>query len=248
MTPTVPMRISATTRISAHARWELRLLLRNGEQLLLMFIVPVLLLFALGRSGLSTKGINAAVPTVLAVSIMATCFTSLAIGTGFERRSGALRYLGTTPLTRVDLIVGKFLATATLTAMSAAVVVVLGLFLSWDPVLSGLLPALLVAALAAAAWVSWAMVLAGILRAEAVLAIANGLFLLFIAFGGVAVATSQMPGPVAAIINLLPSAALANGLRDSLEAGAFPVQSIAVLAAWTVVGVLLARRTFRWEP
>ena len=92
------------------------------------------------------------------------------------------------------------------------------------------------------------MVLAGILRAEAVLAIANGLFLLFIAFGGVAVATSQMPGPVAAIINLLPSAALANGLRDSLEAGAFPVQSIAVLAAWTVVGVLLARRTFRWEP
>ena len=132
--------------------------------------------------------------------------------------------------------------------MSAAVVVVLGLFLSWDPVLSGLLPALLVAALAAAAWVSWAMVLAGILRAEAVLAIANGLFLLFIAFGGVAVATSQMPGPVAAIINLLPSAALANGLRDSLEAGAFPVQSIAVLAAWTVVGVLLARRTFRWEP
>jgi len=243
MTPTTP-----ATRMRAHARWELRLLLRNGEQLLLMFIVPVLLLFALGLSGLSTKGINAAVPTVLAVSIMATCFTSLAIGTGFERRSGALRYLGTTPLTRLDLISGKFLATGALTAMSAAVVVALGLAMSWHPALSGLLSAALVAVLAAAAWVSWAMVLAGILRAEAVLAIANGLFLLFIAFGGVAVATSQMPGPVAAVIDLLPSAALANGLRTSLETGAFPTLAVIVLAAWTVVGVVLARRTFRWEP
>ncbi len=243
MSPTTP-----ATRMRAHARWELRLLLRNGEQLLLMFIVPVLLLFALGLSGLSTKGINAAVPTVLAVSIMATCFTSLAIGTGFERRSGALRYLGTTPLTRLDLISGKFLATGALTAMSAAVVVALGLAMSWHPALSGLLSAALVAVLAAAAWVSWAMVLAGNLRAEAVLAIANGLFLLFIAFGGVAVATSQMPGPVAAVIDLLPSAALANGLRTSLETGAFPTLAVIVLAAWTVVGVVLARRTFRWEP
>lgn len=237
-----------TTRIRAHARWELRLLLRNGEQLLLMFVVPVLLLFALGRSGLSTNGINAAVPTVLAVSIMATCFTSLAIGTGFERRSGALRYLGTTPLTRLDLISGKFLATAALTAMSAAVVVVLGLAMSWHPILTGLFSAVLVALLAAAAWVSWAMVLAGVLRAEAVLAIANGLFLLFIMFGGVAIATSQMPGPIGHVIDLLPSAALANGLRESLETGAFPAMAIAVLAVWTVVGVLLARRSFRWEP
>ncbi|MDO8731210.1 MAG: ABC transporter permease [Actinomycetota bacterium] len=240
--------VTASVRIRAHARWELRLLLRNGEQLLLMFVVPVLLLIALGFSGLSTKSINSAVPTVLAVSIMATCFTSLAIGTGFERRSGALRYLGTTPLTRLDLISGKFLATAALTAMSAAVIVALGLALSWHPVLTGLPSAVLVAILAAAAWVSWAMVLAGVLRAEAVLAIANGLFLLLIMFGGVAVATSQMPGTVGAVIDLLPSAALANGLRESLENGSFPALAVVVLAVWTLVGVVLARRSFRWEP
>ncbi|MDO9486179.1 MAG: ABC transporter permease [Actinomycetota bacterium] len=239
---------TSATRIRAHTRWELRLLLRNGEQLLLMFVVPVLLLIALGFSGLSTKGINSAVPTVLAVSIMATCFTSLAIGTGFERRAGALRYLGTTPLTKFDLISGKFLATATLTAMSAAVIVALGLAMSWDPELSGILPAVLVALLASAAWVAWAMVLAGVFRAEAVLAIANGLFLLFIMFGGVAVATSQMPGPVGAAIDLLPSAALANGLRESLETGGFPVLAVIVLTFWTVLGVVLARRSFRWEP
>lgn len=239
---------SATQRIRAHGLWELRLLLRNGEQLLLMFVVPVLLLIAIGFSGLSTKRIDAAVPTVLAVSIMATCFTSLAIGTGFERRSGALRYLGTTPLTRLDLIVGKFAATAVLTGMSMIVIVIAGLALSWRPELTGIPAAALVAVLAAAAWVSWALVLAGLLRAEAVLAIANGLFLLFILFGGVVVATSQMPDAVASIIDLLPSAALANGLRESLQQGGLPVLPVIVLLVWTAIGVLLARRSFRWEP
>jgi len=239
---------SATQRIRAHGLWELRLLLRNGEQLLLMFVVPVLLLIAIGFSGLSTKRIDAAVPTVLAVSIMATCFTSLAIGTGFERRSGTLRYLGTTPLTRLDLIVGKFAATAVLTGMSMIVIVIAGLALSWRPELTGIPAAALVAVLAAAAWVSWALVLAGLLRAEAVLAIANGLFMLFILFGGVVVATSQMPDAVASIIDLLPSAALANGLRESLQQGGLPVLPVIVLLVWTAIGVLLARRSFRWEP
>ena len=239
---------SAAQRIRAHALWELRLLLRNGEQLLLMFVVPVLLLIAIGFSGLSTKRIDAAVPTVLAVSIMATCFTSLAIGTGFERRSGALRYLGTTPLTRLDLIVGKFAATAVLTAMSMIVIVIVGLALSWRPDLTGIPAAGLIAVLAAAAWVSWALVLAGLLRAEAVLAIANGLFLLLILFGGVVVATSQMPDAVASVIDLLPSAALANGLRESLQQGGLPVLPVIVLLVWTAIGVVLARRSFRWEP
>ena len=239
---------SPATRIRAHAAWELKLLLRNGEQLLLMFIVPVGLLLALGFTSLSTKNINAAVPTVFAVSIIATCFTSLAIGTGFERRSGALRYLGTTPLTRFDLLVGKILATATLTFMSITAISITGLFLEWSPDLAGVLMALVIAILAIAAWTSWAMVIAGIFRAEAVLAIANGLFLLFIMFGGVIIASSQMPNAVANIIDLLPSAALANGLRSSLESGSLPLLSIVVLGAWAAVGMYIAKRTFKWEP
>jgi len=235
-------------RISAHALWELKLLLRNGEQLLLMFIVPVGLLLALGFTSLSTKNINSAVPTVFAVSVIATCFTSLAIGTGFERRSGALRYLGTTPLTRFDLLLGKIIATAALTFMSITAISIAGLFLDWSPALAGIAQAFLVILLAIAAWTSWAMVIAGVFRAEAVLAIANGLFLVFIMFGGVIIATSQMPNAVAKIVDLLPSAALADGLRTALEQGAFPLLSIIVLATWAAIGIFVAQRTFHWEP
>jgi len=242
------MHTTHATRIRAHASWELKLLLRNGEQLLLMFVVPVVVLIALGFTGSTTKDIDAAVPTVFAVSIMATCFTSLAIGTGFERRSGALRYLGTTPLSRFDLVFGKLLATAALTLMSVVVIAVTGYFLDWRPSLAGIPAALLIAALSAAAWVSWAMVLAGTLRAEAVLAIANGLFLVLIMFGGVVIATADMPGVMGTVIGLLPSAALANGLRGSLESGSLPLAAIAVLAVWAAAGFALARRSFRWEP
>ena len=110
--------MSGVSRIRAHAGWELRLLLRNGEQILLMFVIPIALLFALRimRGG----EVDEQVPTVLTVSLIATCFTSLAIGTGFERRAGALKFLATTPLSRLDLLFGKSLATGALAALSLA--------------------------------------------------------------------------------------------------------------------------------
>ncbi|MDD2817264.1 MAG: ABC transporter permease [Candidatus Nanopelagicales bacterium] len=240
--------VSQARRISAHAGWELKLLIRNGEQLLLTFVIPVVLLLALGLTNLSNQTINAAVPTVFAVSILATCFTSLAIGTGFERRSGALRYLGTTPLSRLDLILGKLIATATLTLMSIAVVAITGLFRNWRPSIFGLFIALLIIVLSAAVWVAWALVIAGHFRAEAVLAIANGLFLVMMIFGGVVIATSHMPTAVAHVVNLLPSAAMANGLRDALESGEIPYLALVILAVWAFAGTWLARKVFRWEP
>ena len=102
--------------------------------------------------------------------------------------------------------------------------------------------------LSAAVWVSWALVIAGHFRAEAVLAIANGLFLVMMIFGGVVIATSHMPTAVAHVVNLLPSAAMANGLRDALETGSLPGLGIGVLILWAVAGTWLAKKVFRWEP
>ncbi len=232
----------ASARVLAHARWELRLLLRNGEQLLLMVVIPLVLLVSLSRIG----DIDTATPTVLATSVLATCFTSLAIGTGFERRSGALAFLGTTPLTRVNLMTGKFLATVILTILAAVVSVVAGLLLGWTPNAS--VPgAVLIVVLGGAAASAWAVLMAGALRAEAVLALANGLFVLLVAFGGVVVPASSFPGVLGTVVALLPSAALADGLRASLLDAAIPLAPAAILAAWAVAGALLARRWFRWD-
>ncbi|MFM8894433.1 MAG: ABC transporter permease, partial [Actinomycetales bacterium] len=173
-------------------------------------------------------------------------YTSLAIGTGFERRSGALEFLGTTPLTRLDLLVGKLVATLSLTAVSMGVIMIIGLWLGWRP--SASWPAVVVvAALGCCAIGSWAITMAGLLRAEAVLALANGIFVLLVVFGGVLIPADRMPEPLGTIVLLLPSGALTDGLQATLTEYRWPWPSLAILAAWAVVGALGARRTFRWS-
>ncbi len=189
---------SPASRATAHGRWETRLLLRNGEQLLLTFAIPIGLLLALTLTTMfsATAGqsrVPNALATVLTVSVISSAFTSLAIATGFERRSGALRFMATTPLTRVELLAGKFGATAVVTVLSCLTVSVVALALGWRPTAAtAWVPVLVV--LGTAAFAAWGMALAGLLRAEAVLAVANGLFLILVMFGGVIIPSSSLPG------------------------------------------------------
>jgi len=236
--------------INAHAFWELRLTLRNGEQLLLTLIIPLALLLGLTATGIFASGdtltrVESAYPVVCMVSVIATCFTSLAIGTGFERRSGALTFLATTPLGRQGLVVGKVIATVLLASMSIALVTVLAVILGWSPSIAALwaIPTLLIAG---AAFATWALVIASVFRAEAVLAIANALFLALVVVGGAA--ASVTPQPVEALVALVPSAALGDALRSSLGAGNAPDWwALVILAAWAIGGFALARKRFSWQ-
>lgn len=241
-----------TARAVAQMRWELRLLFRNGEQLLLTFVIPIALLVGLSVTDLlpgyyATDRPARALATVLAVSVISAAFTSLAIATGFERRSGSLRFLGTTPLTRLELMVGKSVATLAVTVLSSAAVLIAAIVLGWRAGTGSLwaLPALF---LGTAAFATCGFALAGLFRAEAVLAIANGLFLALILFGGVIVPASSLPGPVAALVPWLPSGALANALTQTLVNGTAPsLSSVLVLAGWLIAGAAVSARTFRWS-
>ena len=97
-------------------RMEARLMLRNGEQLLLAVVVPVVVLVAAVTGSdrvdldLDHPAVDVFTPGVLALAVMSTSFTSLAIATGFERRYGVIKRLGTSPLPRCGLLAGKVLA------------------------------------------------------------------------------------------------------------------------------------------
>ncbi len=241
-----------STRALRQAGWEIRLLLRNGEQLLLTFVIPVALLLGLGLTSLMPDAYGAdrvsqALATVLTVSVISAAFTSLAIATGFERRSGALRFLGTTPLSRIELLVGKALATLTVTALSAGAVCITAFAIGWRPAMATLWAPLLIV-LGTAAFASCGVALAGLFRAEAVLAIANGLFLALILFGGVIIPAASLPEPMATIAPWLPSGALADSLTQALVDGTSPaLSSILVLLGWLVAGTTVSARTFRWS-
>ena len=112
--------------ILSQAGYEFRAVLRNGEQLLLTLIIPVVLLALFSATDLVDLGAGRRgdflAPGVLALAVMSTAFTGQAIGTGFERRYGVLKRLGATPLPRGGLIAAKTLSVVAVEVVQAAVV------------------------------------------------------------------------------------------------------------------------------
>src|SRR6266446_598634 len=97
--------------VAAQAVFDGRGLLRNGEQLLLTMIIPILLLTGFSEASVLNLGRGSRVdfltPGIIALAVMSTAFASQAIATGFERRYGVLKRLGTTPLSRGGLVAAK---------------------------------------------------------------------------------------------------------------------------------------------
>ncbi len=240
--------------IAAQAALELRTLLRNGEQLLLTLIIPVLLLVAFGRAPLVSVGagprIDFVVPGILALAVLSSAFTSLAIATGFERRYGVLKRLGAAPLSRPGLIIAKTLAMLAVELLQVAVVLIVGLALGWAPRggAAGVIWVLLLLLAGTAAFSGLALLLAGTLRAEATLAAANLLYLVMLGLGGIVFPLTRFPAGAQSLLRLLPAGALSDGLRTVLQYGSgLPARDLLVLAVWAVAGIAVAARAFRWE-
>lgn len=231
---------------------EVRLVLRNGEQLLLTLVIPVLVLTVFGSVEVMDLGTRAErlgflVPGVLALAVMSTAFTGLAIGTGFERRYGALKRLGASPLPRGALLGAKGLSVLAVETLQVVLLCAVALALGWDPAGSPLAALALLLA-GTAAFAALGLLMAGTLRAEATLAAANLVYLLMLVSGGIAVPLDRFPDAARPVLEALPAAALAEGLRDVLRDGAgLPWEALLVLMAWAGAGGLLAAKTFRWE-
>lgn len=237
-------------RVLSRAAFETRVLLANGEQLLVSLILPALALVGLTISSVPDLGpgerADLALAGALALAVVSTAFTGQAIGTGFDRRAGVLRLLGTTPLGRDGLLAAKALAVLSVLAIQVLVLGALGLALGARPEPSGLLPAALTLLIGSACFVALALLLAGAVRAEAVLAIANLVWVLLLGLGLLA-PTEGLPGILGGVAAALPSGALGDAMRLTLVDGGWPLAQWVVLAVWGAAAGLLASRTFRWS-
>ncbi len=237
--------------VRAQAALETRMLLRNGEQLLLTVVIPGVLLVLFSAVPIVETGggrrVDFLAPGLLALAVMSTAFTGQAIATGFERRYGVLKRLAASPLPRWALMAAK---TCSVLAVEAGQVVLLGavaLALGWHPH-GDPAAVLLLLVVGTAAFCGLGLLMAGTLKAEATLAGANLVFLLLLVTGGVVVPLATFPQGVRSVLELLPISALSTGLRDVLQHGAgTPWGQLAVLAVWAVVGLAAAARFFRWE-
>jgi ABC-2 type transport system permease protein len=239
-------------QVLAQARMESRLMLRNGEQLLLAVVVPVIVLVAgvvdarrLDLDLGTEHPIDVLAPGVLALAVMSTAFTSVAIATGFERRYGVIKRLGASPLPRHGLLLGKVGGLLIVEALQMVVLSGIALAMGWRPDVAPV-GALLAIALGTAAFGALGLFIAGVLRAEATLAVANLVYLLLMVGGAVVIPPSWY-GSAAEIVVWLPSGALGEAMRSSLLHAEIDWAALVVLAAWATLGTVLTTRTFRWE-
>jgi ABC-2 type transport system permease protein len=239
--------------LRAQTLYELRQTLRNGEQLLLLIAIPVMLLVFFSVVDIFDpdttpvlEPIDRLAPGVLALAVMSTAMTSLGIATGFERHYGVLKRLGTTPLGRGRLLGAKALTVLAVIALQAVILSGVALALGWRP--SPTPGVVLAVVLGVAAFSGLGLFMAGRLRGEINLAAANGLFILLILLGDMVVPLSDLPGPVETVARLLPAAALAETVQATLTDGVQAAsRAWVVLAAWAVAMPALAARTFRWH-
>ncbi|MFF0990566.1 ABC transporter permease [Kocuria nitroreducens] len=241
-------------RVAAQARYEALTMLRNGEQLLLLVILPLMALVALTLTDLldaavpaGASRVDVAVPGVLALCVLSNAFSGQGIQTGFDRRYGVLRFLSTTPLGRGGLIAGKLLAIVAVLVVQYVLVAALGAALGWRPDAAAVLVSVPVLLLGAAAFTGLGLLLAGTVRAEATLAVTNLVWVLLAAVGGTLFPSTPLPARLTWVVEVLPSGALGTALRQTFLTGAPSLLPVLVLAVWAAAAWAGAVRWFRWS-
>lgn len=247
-----PRAAAPAARIRAQARFDAATILRNGEQLLVTLALPALALVGATLAPfpelpVGTSRVATFAPGALALAILSSAFTGQAIATGFDRRYGVLRLLGTTPLGRDGLLAGRVLAVLGVQLVQFAALTATGVGLGWRPGVGALPGFVLCWLVGAATFVALALLFAGTMRAEAVLALANLAWVLMAGAGAVLVPAAHHPGPWGDIVAWLPPGALGQGMRAAFLDQAVAWGPLAALAGWGALFALITVRRFRWS-
>jgi ABC-2 type transport system permease protein len=231
---------------------ELRVLARNGEQLLLILGIPVLLLaFFSNVDILPTAGqssVNFLLPGIVALAIMSTAMVSLGIATGFERSYQVLKRLGATPLGVPRLVLAKALSVLVVELVQVTLLVALARSFGADLGALNIAKLIAVIALGTFAFSGIGLSLAGRLRGEVNLAAQNALYLVLLLIGGIVFPLQDLPSWLQWVGRITPSGALADVMRDVFSAtSTYGASSLVILLGWAIVAQLSAFKLFRWN-
>jgi ABC-2 type transport system permease protein len=231
---------------------ELRVLARNGEQLLLILGIPMLLLsFFSNVDILPTSGqssVNFLLPGIVALAIMSTAMVSLGIATGFERSYQVLKRLGATPLGVPRLVLAKALSVLVVELVQVMLLIGLAQVFGADLGALNIASLVLAIALGTLAFAGVGLSLAGRLRGEINLAAQNALYLVLLLIGGIVFPLQEFPSWLHWVGRISPSGALADVMRDVFSGtSVHGASSLVVLLCWAVAAQLSAFKLFRWN-
>ena len=237
--------------LRSQLRQELTVMARNGEQLLLLVAIPVMLLIFFSQTDflptITGDKIDFLMPGILSLAVMSTAMVSLGISTGFERSYGVLKRLGTTPLGTRRLVLAKVCAICLIEIAQLVLLIIVGQLLGWNPNQINIAQVLVILLIGTSCFAGIGLTLAGRLRAEVNLAAQNGLYLVLFLLGGILVSNDELPRTLGNVAQVLPSSLLSSLLRESFNNNTIVVTDAIALGGWALAMCGLAATTFKWS-
>lgn len=244
-------------------RFDLLSLVRNRTAQGFAFAMPVsfLVLFvaifgngAMHVGGRVVSGSTYYVAALSVFGIIDVAFMALLIALVEARETGVLRRRRATPQPRWTIVAGRAVTTVLSGLLMAALLLVVGRLAYGASVPMRALPALVVSVtLGVVVFTCLGFAVAGLVRSfdsAQPVAMACALPLAFIS--GVFIPWALIPHWLQNVSTIFPVRSLAVALLDPYVSGAgrspWDPAALAVLAAWGVLGAIVAVRRFRWSP
>lgn len=238
---------------------QTKLLLRNPVSAFFTLVMPLLFMvmlnFFVGGSTLSDGAplSNYFVPAIAVFGLVTATFTNLTISTAIARDNGVLKRVYGTPMPLSAHVAGRVFSATLLGLASVVLMFVIGTFafdvdIPWSRMPMLLLALLLGAACFSALGVAMSMVAP---NGKAAPAVANAVIFPLSFVSGIFFALSEAPSWLQTVGRALPMGPLVEVATDQFIPWLIedsPWGRLAIVAAWGVVGVLLAVKLFKWEP
>jgi ABC-2 type transport system permease protein len=240
--------------------YEQKLYWRSPSSAMFTFAFPILILviFATLNRGETIRSLGMIsfnqyyVPGIIAFGVISACYTNLAIGLCFRRDSGALKRIRGTPLPPWVFMAGNIGSSLIVSLLLVALTTVVGT-LFYGVTFPGRWSALaLTLLLGAFCFCSLGLAMTSLISiATAAPAVVNGVLfpILFISGTFFPVSSSSLLGRVAAIFPIRHFEEAMFAVFDPRRIGTgIDGRALLVMLAWGLGAVVLAVRTFRWEP
>ena len=253
-------------RLTLHqSRYDLLAFVRNRQSQFFTLALPVLFLviFAsvFGGRGDTTQvpggRISASVyyvPGIMTLGIIAACFGNLVASVTAQRERGVPKRRRATPVPAAAVIAGRVLTAVVIAVVMAAVLLGIGwaAYGAHVPGRTALALAVTVA-IGAASFCCLGYALTSLIRNEdAAQPVTQALLLPLYFISGVFVAVSILPHWLADVGEIFPVRHLVNALllayNPHTTGLGFAGLDLLIVAAWGAAGLLVALRTFSWQP
>jgi ABC-2 type transport system permease protein len=254
---------SVSSQLGRHIGYQVRLFLRTPIAVFFVILLPLIMLVLFNAlfggntvdTGFGSWKTSQFYTGGLAVfTAVSATFTNLANTVPIRRDEGVLKRWRGTPQRPWVVLGGMIGASILLAAVATLVMLAIGVVAYDLDVNAAKVPAAIVTfVIGVASFAAMGMAVAGLCpTASAASALANVIILPMAFLSDVFIPIEDPPGWLKTLGDVLPLKPLAeafqNAFNPAVDAPAFDGGRLARVAAWGVVGLLVALKWFRWEP